>query len=151
MTMQYSSIAALILTVALLAGKPCFAGEMTPKPVVVKSIVLDGQKIAPGGAVAEIIGLRKDGDGFLSVRAAPSIKAAEIDRLDQGARVILATPDDWDAATFVGIIYAPAVRDDVPLMETCQIPEAPPYFDGPYTGPCRSGWVAKRFVQVLAD
>ena len=151
MTMQYSSIAALILTVALLAGKPCLAGEIAPKPVVVKSIVLDGQKIAPGGAVAEIIGLRKDGDGFLSVRTAPSVKATEIDRLGQGAHVILVMLDDWDAATFVGVIYAPDMKDDVPLMETCRIPEAPPYLDGPYTGPCRSGWVAKRFVQVLAD
>jgi hypothetical protein len=119
--------------------------------VVVKSIVLDGKKIAPGGATAEIVGLRKGGDGFVSVRSAPSTKAAEIGRLGQGARIILALNEDWDAASFVGVIYVPDGTADTPLMEVCRLPEAPPYFDGTYTGPCRSGWVAKRFVRVLAD
>jgi hypothetical protein len=45
------------------------AQEIALEPVVVKSIVLDGRKIAPGGAVAEIFGLRKGGDGFVSVRS----------------------------------------------------------------------------------
>lgn len=145
------TIALSVSAFLLLVSGRSFAEEIVPKPVVVKSIALDGKKIAPGGAVAEIVGLRKGGDGFLSVRSAPSTKAAEIGRLSQGARIILVTLEDWDAANFVGVIYVPDGRADTPLMEACHLPEAPPYFDGAYTGPCRSGWVAKRFVRPLAD
>ncbi len=141
------SIAALTLA----AASSSLAQGMAPEPVVVKSIVLDGKKIAPGGAVAEIFGLRKGGDGFVSVRSAPSTKAAELGRLVQGERVIGVLQKDWSSASFVGIIYLPDAHVDTPLMEACRLPEAPPYFDGTYTGPCRSGWVARRFVRVLAD
>lgn len=143
---------ALSLAVLFLVGYgPSMAQGIAPKPVVVKSIVLDGKKIAPGGAVAEIIGPRKGGDGFVSVRSAPSAKAAEIGRLLQGARIIAVLEGDWDVASFVGVIYIPDGTADIHLMEACRLPEAPPYFDGTYTGPCRSGWAAKRFVRVLAD
>jgi len=145
------NLALSIPAFVLLASGASSAAEVPPKPVVVKSIVLDGKKIAPGGAVAEIVGLRKGGDGFVSVRAAPSTQAAEIGRLDQGARIITVLLVGWEAASFVGVIYAPEGTADTPLMEVCGLPEAPPYFDGTYTGPCRSGWVAKRFVRVLAD
>ncbi|WP_324133580.1 hypothetical protein [Bosea sp. (in: a-proteobacteria)] len=141
------SIAALLLA----AAGPSLAEVVAPEPVVVKSIVLDGKKIAPGGAVAEIVGLRKGGDGFVSVRSAPSTKAAELGRLVQGERVIAVLQKDWNSANFVGVIYLPDPKADTPLMEACRLPEAPPYFDGTYTGPCRSGWVARRFVRVLAD
>lgn len=141
------SMSALFLVVC----SPSLAQEIAAKPVVVKSIVLDGKKIAPGGATAEIVGLRKGGDGFVSVRSAPSTKAFEIGRFVQGERIIAVLLEDWDAASFVGVIYPRDGKTDAPLMEVCGLPEAPPYFDGTYTGPCRSGWVARRFVRVLAD
>ncbi|WP_324134644.1 hypothetical protein [Bosea sp. (in: a-proteobacteria)] len=141
------SIAALTLA----AASSSLAQGMAPEPVVVKSIMLDGKKIAPGGAVAEIFGLRKGGDGFVSVRSAPSTKAAELGRLVQGERVIGVLQKDWNSASFVGVIYLPDAQADTAMMEACRLPEAPPYFDGTYTGPCRSGWVARRFVRVLAD
>lgn len=59
--------------------------------------------------------------------------------------------ENWESASFVGVIHLPEAKADTPLMETCRLPEAPPYFDGVHTGPCRSGWVARRFVRVLAD
>jgi hypothetical protein len=137
--------------VLLLMSGASRAQEIALEPVVVKSIVLDGRKIAPGGAVAEIFGLRKGGDGFVSVRSAPSTKAAELGRLVPGERVIAVLQKGWNSRNFVGVIYFPDPKADTPLMEACRLPEAPPYFDGTYTGPCRSGWIARRFVRVLAD
>lgn len=145
------SFTLLIPALFLAASSPSLAQGPAPQPVVVKSIVLDGKKIAPGGAVAEIVGLRKGGDGFVSVRAAPSTKAAEMGRLGPGQRIIAVLQDNWNAASFVGVIYVPDSKADTPLMDACRLPEAPPYFDGTYTGPCRTGWVARRFVRVLAD
>ena len=141
----------LLPVVSGLAAPPSLAGDIAPRPVVVQSITDNGQKIAPGGATAQITGLKKGGDGFVSVRAAPSVKADDLDRLTQDTFVIVALARDWDAADFVGVIYSPNGQAESPLMERCGLPEAPPYFDGLYTGPCKSGWVSKRFVKVLAD
>ena len=127
------------------------AGDIAPRPVVIQSVMDDGQKLAPGGALAQITGLRKGGDGFVSVRAAPSVKADERGRLTQDTFVIVVLPKDWDTVDFVGVLYKPDGDVDAPLMEQCRLPEAPPYFDGVYKGPCKSGWVSKRFVKILAD
>ena len=98
--------------------------------------------------------LRLEGLGALAKQAAAlgqDAKKAVNSALLKGARIITVLLVGWEAASFVGVIYAPEGTADTPLMEVCGLPEAPPYFDGTYTGPCRSGWVAKRFVRVLAD
>ena len=161
--MRSSVFAQKILALMILVG-PILAGtvssraeDVAAKPVRITSPVEDGRALFSGGAVARIVGLRKGGDGFVSVRAAPSIKAAEIDRLTASRRVIALTPPtSWDDARFIGVIY-PAEGDDgasLSLHEVCGVSEVPPTappFDRPYTGPCRSGWVHKRFIEVLAD
>lgn len=145
------------LSLGLFAGValvtlPAMAQEVRPQPVTVKSIVLDGAAVAPGGAIAHIIGLKKGGDGFVSVRAAPSTKAAELDRLKNDDFVIAVIGSvDWDTASFIPVIYDPADAPGKPTMEVCRLPESPPYFEGTYQGPCKSGWVSKRFVEVMAD
>ena len=115
-----------------------------------------GKAIAPAASVAEIVGLKKGGDGFVSVRSAPSTKGNERDRLTLGHRVLAANPmNDWKKATFIGVIYVD--QKDGPeggLEAACGI-ENPPLPTATakkiYTGPCKSGWVHKRFVKVLAD
>lgn len=151
-------LASMILIGPILAGTtPTRAEDVAAQPVRITPPVEDGKALFSGGAVARIVGLRKGGDGYVSVRAAPSTKAAELDRLTASRRVIALTPPtSWDEASFIGVIY-PAGGSDATspsVFEVCgfsEIPPATPPFDRPYTGPCRSGWVHKRFIEVLAD
>ncbi len=151
-------LALMILVGPILAGTvPARAEEVAAKPVRITPPVENGKALFSGGAVARIVGLRKGGDGYVSVRAAPSTRAAELDRLTASRMVIALTPPtSWDHASFIGVIY-PAAGSDAPspsLHEVCGVSETPPTsppFDRPYTGPCRSGWVHERFIEVLAD
>lgn len=156
LAVQFGALA--ILAGTLLVGTaPSRAGEVAAQPVRITPPVENGKALFSGEAIARIVGLRKGGDGFVSVRAAPSTKAAELDRLTASRLVIALTPaTSWDAASFIGVIY-PAGGGDAAspsLHEVCGVSETPPTappFDRPYTGPCRSGWVHKRFIEVLAD
>jgi len=148
---------AILAATILIGTAPSRAEDVAAIPVRITPPVEDGTALFSGGAVARIVGLRKGGDGFVSVRAAPSTKAAELDRLTASRRVIALTPPtSWDEASFIGVIY-PAGGGDAAspsLHEVCGVSEVPPTappFDRPYTGPCRSGWVHKRFIEVLAD
>lgn len=158
-TLLASTISALaFLVVTCLSGATqSRAEEVAARPVQITPPVEDGKALFSGAAVARIVGLRKGGDGYVSVRAAPSTKAAELDRLTASRWVIALTPaTDWDDVRFIGVIYPTGDGDAAPrpLHEACGVSESPPTappFDRPYTGPCRSGWVHKRFVKVLAD
>ncbi len=136
----------------LLLSSGCLADEVRPVAVTINPIIVDGAAIAPGGAVAQIQGLKKGGDGFVSVRDAPSTKGRETDRLTEGTFLIRTFAEGADAGTkFVGVVYDRDVNSDRSMLERCAIPEAPPYSSGAYKGPCKSGWMAARFVRVLAD
>ena len=145
----------MILVGPILSGTvPSRAEDVSARPVRIAPPVEDGKALFSGGSIARIVGLRKGGDGFVSVRAAPSTKAVELDRLTAARLVIALSPSaDWSKATFIGVIYPAADHDGVSLFEACDFSETPigPPFDRPYTGPCRSGWVHKRFIEVLAD
>ena len=149
-------IPALTISIAtIFAGTaPSRAEDVAAQPVRITPPVEDGKALFSGGAIARIVGLRKGGDGFVSVRAAPSTKAAELDRLTASRPVIALTPaTDWSKVTFIGVIYPAGGSGGVSLSVVCDFPETPPGppFDRIYTGPCRSGWVHRRFVEVLAD
>ncbi|MEO9490548.1 MAG: SH3 domain-containing protein, partial [Marinomonas sp.] len=84
-------------------------------------------------------GLKAGGDNFLSVRAVPSTSAAEIDRLLNGASVIMCEYDgDW-----VGIVYDKSGEKDCGTGSP--IPE-----ETTYTGVCDSGWISKDYVTLMA-
>ncbi|MDQ0505092.1 hypothetical protein [Xanthobacter agilis] len=132
------------------------AAEHRPQPVTVNPIVLDGRPIDPGGAIARIVGLKAGGDGFVSVREGPTVRAAEIDRLGPGTFVIATHPADSQADAFIGIIYDHVGDTGAgpSLAERCQFSETIPATKPDrraYLGPCRTGWVARRFVEILAD
>lgn len=144
---------------ALLAGAtaPALAQGLPDRPVTLQPIMLDGRPIAPAGSVAQIVGLKKTGgDGFVSVRGAPSLQGAERGRLTLGKHVIMLSGEkETEKAGFVGVLYVETSNDNaVDLEQACGIenPPSPTRTERkPYTGPCKSGWVAKRFVKVLAD
>ena len=143
---------ALAQQAAAPAAKPAPAS----KPVVLERMIFDGQPSDYAGGWARIVGLKKNGDGFVSVRAAPSTDATEVDRRTLNRNVYAINPaDDWKKATFIGVIYHPDPNADAEKFEAACGVENPPRADAPvkreYTGPCKSGWVHKRFVEVLAD
>src|SRR5688572_21145707 len=67
-------------------------------------IGLSGPDMDACGGVAEVRGLAREGDNFLSVRARPSRVAPALDRLGTGRQVWIC---DEDAVTgWTGIVYA---------------------------------------------
>jgi hypothetical protein len=89
----------------------------------------------PSPGVVE--GLNPRGDGFLSVRAGPSTDRREIDRLGNGVAVFICVIEgDW-----FGIVYPQSAR--------CGVGSPWPRRRA-YQGPCRSGWVHRRFVRQTA-
>ncbi len=88
------------------------------------------------GGVGEIIGLDPNGDNYLSVRALPSSTGKEIDRLPNGSQMYLCDEQqDW-----LGIVYP---IGDCGVM-------TPVARRQPYSGVCKSGWVSKRYVILIA-
>lgn len=91
--------------------------------------------------LSRVSGLNPRGDNYLSLRSRPSAKARELKRLRPGQQVWVCEerPDGW-----TGVLVAPAdgsldcgVGSPVAERQT-------------YRGTCDSGWVASRFLEVLA-
>jgi len=131
---------ACLLAVGTLVGSIPTIGNgaraQTARPVVIGG---DGTTDACS-SVARVTGLKRGGDNFLSVRVGPGAGFRERDRLGPAVQVHVCEHDgDW-----VSIVYAPAGRD----MD-CGVSAALPKRIA-YRGPCRSGWVHRRFVEVIA-
>jgi len=90
------------------------------------------------GSVGEVRGLNPHGDNYLAVRSGPGTEFAMRDQLHEGDRVILCSvKGEW-----LGIVYGP---EDVDCGVATPLPESVTY-----AGPCRWGWVASRWILVLA-
>ena len=99
----------------------------------------DGESDACAG-LGQIARLDPAGDNFLSVREGPDSRYRERDRLGPGALVAICD----ERGSWLGVVY-PAPGRDV----DCAV-AAPQARRAPYRGPCRSGWVHRRFVDVVA-
>ena len=144
-----------IVALAALALAPAGAGAQAipERPVVLKRLVVEGKPIDYDGAWSRIVGLKKTGVSYVSVRVAPLIRAAERDRLTADRKVWAATPEP--GAAFVAVIYLADPKAQADEFETkCGVPNPPPA-DAPikrvYDGPCPHGWVHRRYVETLAD
>lgn len=90
------------------------------------------------GGLGRVKGLKRGGDNFLSVRAGPGASHREIDRLRNGRSVWFCDGNgDW-----IGIVYGTAGQE-------CKV-GSPVARKMPYPGPCRSGWVHRAFVELMA-
>lgn len=98
----------------------------------------DGTMDACSG-IGQVTGLRPGGDGFLSVRAGPDASRAEVDRLGAGTQLHLCDAD----GAWLGVVYADDESADCGV--TSPVPGR-----SAYAGPCRSGWVHSRFVNIVA-
>lgn len=90
-------------------------------------------------ALAVVANLSDGADEFLAVKAAPSIKAKRVDKLLKGQSLwICEEKNNW-----YGVVYA---RDE---KQDCGV-STPVGKRMPYTGPCKSGWVHKKYVKPIA-
>lgn len=134
----------------LLAAAPCSvrADEVPPRAMTIHPFIVAG-KIYQAASYGLVQGLKKGGDGFLSVRAAPSVKARELDQLKNGRSVIIFSGDaEAKKNGFIGVVYPPDETFKGAFDDICEIPD--PSYEGPYLGPCKSGWVSNRYAGVDA-
>jgi len=86
-------------------------------------------------------GLDRNGDNFLTVRARPSRVAPALDQLRTGRQVWMCDGDGVSGWT--GIVYATEPGQECDVGSPVASPRA-------YAGPCRQGWVASRYLRVVA-
>jgi hypothetical protein len=124
----------------------CLAVALAAAPAVAAAQTRIGVPIMLGGNDTEdacggagvVSGLSPGGDGFLSVRSGPGPKYAELDRVHGGDAVhICGSRRAWTA-----IVYSGDGRD-------CGVGSPWPKRLA-YTGPCKYGWVASRYITVTA-
>jgi hypothetical protein len=88
------------------------------------------------GSVAVPTGLNPRGDNFLAVRAGPNSSAQRLAKLRPGQQFYVCD----ERGAWLGIVYG---GGDCGVGSPIRRRQA-------YSGPCRSGWVFRRFVRVIA-
>jgi hypothetical protein len=126
------------ITVLQLLSPP-HASVQPPEPGQVPVYVGGEADLDACGGLGEVSGLDPAGDAFLAVRAGPSRRYAERDRLREGQRLWFCD----QRGPWIGVVYGPSDATD------CQVSSPAPTRHA-YGGPCRSGWVHERFVALLA-
>ena len=130
----------LVWSAAGLIGLAALAGTAVAQPGARPvRYGLNGPELDACTPYSEIRGLNPRGDNFVSVRAGPSVRARELDRLGPGRRVWICE----EVSGWAGIVYGPRGSTG------CNV-ESPVRRPQPYRGPCRSGWVASRYVTPIA-
>ena len=104
---------------------------------------LDGPDFDGCGGWGRVTNLNPRGDNYLAVRAAPTTQSSKLDKLKQGHEVWFC--DSAKGGEWVGIVYKGKGQGDFdcatgPNLEKAKI----------YPGPCRSGWVSRQYVVLLA-
>jgi hypothetical protein len=115
------------------------APATSPRPVMVGGA---GPDLDACLSTGEVTGLNPGGDNFLAVRAAPSASAPMLARLGPRHPVWIC---DEAAGGWAGILYQPNPRGELECGVGSPVPRVQPY-----RGPCRSGWVASRYITVVA-
>ena len=90
------------------------------------------------GSQGVVRGLDPNGDGFLAVRGGPSSKHGMLDKIYNGMIVNLCD----ERGNWLGVVYSHETAD-------CGVGTPWPRRQA-YSGPCRSGWVYRKFVADYA-
>jgi hypothetical protein len=106
----------------------------------IPSVNYGGDEIVDAcGTYAQVVNLGKDPSEFLAVRNAPNIKATRTDKLSEGQFMwICDEQKDW-----YGVVYTKEDRDDCGVSSVVMQRKA-------YAGPCKAGWVNKKYVKIVA-
>lgn len=133
-------LSASLLVVGAMVGSVSAVGN-SANAQAARAVTIGGDGTSDAcPSVARVTGLKRGGDNFLSVRAGPGSKHREMDRLGPKAQFhVCEEKGDW-----MGVVYAPVGRN-LDCGVSAALPEAIAY-----RGPCRSGWVHRRFVEVIA-
>lgn len=120
------------------------APPQSPPAVPPLTVRIGGQAdLDACASTGRVVGLKPEGDNFLSVRAAPDLHALETDRLKAGADVYLCDGTKKDG--WVGVVYQAGGT----LGDGCGV-TSPIAKEQDYAGTCRSGWVSRSYVQLMA-
>ena len=119
--------------------------------IVAKAPKSDDQTVIIGGnsefdacgSSGKVVGLDQNGDNFLAVKAAPNFKARRVDKLGPDAEVYMC--DTSPDGQWTSIVY----ESDGQLSARCGT-TAPIEQRKSYSGPCLSGWVATKYVELVA-
>jgi hypothetical protein len=129
---------AIALAAAALAHVAGAAAPPSPERPV--RVGLAGDDLDACLSDGEVTGLDPGGDNFLAVRAVPGTQGRIVHRLGPRHRVHVCE----EAGTWLGIVYSPDDPD-----RDCNVGSPVPS-PQPYDGPCASGWVAARYVTIVA-
>jgi hypothetical protein len=132
--MKLAALAALALAAAAAAA---------PAPDRPVRVGLAGDDLDACLSDGEVTGLNPRGDNFLAVRAAPDAGARLLHRLGPRHRVHVC--DEAAGGAWLGIVYSPPGEPD----RDCNV-GSPVESPRRYRGPCASGWVAARYVTIVA-
>jgi hypothetical protein len=136
MTQGRKAILSIVVSSQMLCSMALAQGAYVRPDV---PIVIGGdQGLDACGGVGRVAGLDPHGDGFLAVKAGPGISYARIDRLYNAKQVYLCV----EKGNWWGIVYSKT-------RQKCNV-SSPWPAAMPYTGPCRSGWVHRKWIKLLA-
>jgi hypothetical protein len=98
-------------------------------------------------AVAVVANLPGTGgvNDFLAVREAPTTRGTQVDKLGAGHPVVVC--DQSDSGSWIGIVYQ---NDGMPPRGRCGVVDSVASSRA-YSGPCQSGWVYSRYLEVLPN
>ncbi|QQQ03057.1 hypothetical protein [Lysobacter enzymogenes] len=130
-----SALIALLLTLTLAANATVAAPPRAVPVVVGGNEVLDAC-----GSQGRVHGLKTGGDGFLAVRDGPGAAYAMTDKLGENLWVMMCDQrGDW-----IAVVYSEDGR-----LGRCGV-GSPIAERQPYRGPCKSGWVHGRWIELMA-
>jgi len=98
-------------------------------------------------AVAVVANLPGTGgvNDFLAVREAPTTRGTQIDKLGAGHPVVVC--DQNDSGSWIGVVYQ---NDGLPPRGRCGVVD-PVASARNYSGPCQSGWVYSKYLEVVPN
>jgi hypothetical protein len=103
----------------------------------------DGPYASACRGIGSVTNLPGGNDNFLSVREGPSARARQTDKLGDDAPVFLC--DQNEDGSWIGIVYQ--ADGYVPVTDECRVEKNIPS-RRPYAGPCLSGWVSAKYIEV---
>lgn len=116
--------------------------EVTPQMVSgARPVMVGGDpEFDACGSMGMVSGLKPGGDGFLALRAGPSSQAALLDKLYTGEIVYICDA----VGGWYGVVVVPANPERQCGVSSPIMPQQP------YNGPCESGWVSSKWIEVTA-
>lgn len=122
---------------AVIAAAAAAVATAAPRPVLV---ALDSE-LGNCPVTGAVVGVNARRDNYLSVRAGPGVRERELDRLRSGTVVMIC--DETANGAWLGVVYNRSGNRDCFIGQTSSQRR-------PYRGPCRSGWVSSRYIDVNA-